>query len=623
MISRKNGRQFQKSNAPVSAEQFEERQLMTAAVVDSGWFAEVKPVGASTRSQSSPNFVVQLQDGFASSPGQAQQKLVASGVNVVSGLGARNTVAVSFNGSLDALRRVPGVVSASPNSTMQVTSVRDPMTGSLWGHNKIDALGAWNKTNGAAGTVVAVLDTGIDLSHPDLAAAVYRNTAEIAGNGIDDDGNGFTDDVNGYDFFSNDNDPSDTGGHGTHVSGTIAAVVNGSGMQGVAYGAKILPLRFIGPNSGSTSDAIRAVNYVTLMKQRGANITAINASFGGGGYNQVMFNAIQTAGENGIVFVAAAGNGINGIGVDLGQNVVYPANYDLPNIVTVGATQQDDALTTFSNFGTAVDIAAPGFSIQSTVPGGGYGYLSGTSMAAPHVAGAIAMIKATNPGFSMTQAIDALFSSADVVAGLNVQGGRRLNLAKAVGATQTPPQVPAPTAPGNVRVTDLWQKAADVRWNDSQHETGYRVEVREGNGAFRTVANLTADAVRYRVNELTPGRAYTVRVTALNGSGSAFADISFTTAVAPPSAPVSLRTTNIWATKADLAWSLPSQNHTEVRIWKMNSRGRWELVTKVGAAATSFRLTGLAANSQTRIRISVWNTAGEAFSNEITFRTKA
>ena len=619
MISRKNGRQFQKSNAPVAAEQFEERQLMTAAVVDSGWFADVKPAGVSTQAQPTPNYVIQLQDGFATSPAQAQQKLAANGVNVVSGLGAKGAIAVSFNGTVDALRRIPGVVSASPNSTMQVTSVSDPLTGSLWGHNKIDAPGAWAKVDGAAGTVVAVLDTGIDLNHPDLASAVFRNSGEIAGNGIDDDGNGFTDDVNGYDFFSNDNDPTDTNGHGTHVSGTIAAAVNGSGMQGVAYGAKILPLRFMGTTGGFTSDAIRGVNYVTLLKQRGVNITSINASFSGDGFNQVFYNAIQSAGDAGVVFVAAAAN--NHINLD--TNNVYPASYDLPNVVTVAATTQTDELASFSNYGSKVDIAAPGFAIKSTIPGGGYASADGTSMAAPHVAGAIAMIKAAHPEFSMTQAIDALFSSADVVAGLNVQGGRRLNLAKAVGATQTPPQVPAPTAPGNVRVTDVWQKAADVRWNDSQNETGYRVEVSEGNGAFRTVANLTADAVRYRVNELTPGRAYTVRVTALNGSGSVFADVSFTTAVAPPSAPVSLRTTNIWATKADLAWSLPSQNHTEVRIWKMNSRGRWELVTKVGAGATSFRLTGLAANSPTRIRISVWNTAGEAFSNEITFRTKA
>lgn len=620
MFSRKNGRQFQKSNAPVSAEQFEERQLMTAAVVDSGWFAEAKPVGPSTTSQSSPNLVVQLQEGFASSPAQAQQKLAASGVRVVSGLGARGAVAVSFNGTLEVLRRVPGVLSASPNSTMQVTSVSDPMTGTLWGHNKIDAPGAWNKTNGAAGTVVAVLDTGIDLNHPDLASAVYRNTAEIAGNGIDDDGNGFADDVHGYDFLSNDSDPSDDNFHGTHVSGTIAAVVNGSGMQGVAYGTQILPLKFLGARgSGSLNDAIRAVNYTTLLKQRGVNITAINASFGGGGYSQAFYDAIQSAGANGIVFVASAGNDNK----SLDENNVYPASYDLPNVVTVGSTQQDDTTSDFSNFGTRVDIAAPGTAILSTVPGGGYGYLSGTSMAAPHVAGAIAMIKATNPGFSMTQAIDALFSSADVVAGLNVQGGRRLNLAKAVGATPTPPAVPAPTAPSNLRVTDVWQRAADVRWNDSQNETGYRVELKEGNGSFRTVASLNADAVRYRVTELTPGRAYTVRITALNGGGAEFADISFTTAVAPPTAPVNLRTTNIWATKADLAWNLPSQNHSEVRIWRMNAKGRWELVTKVAASATSYRLMGLVANSQTRIRISVWNTAGEAFSNEITVRTKA
>ena len=619
MFARKNGRQFQKSNAPVAAEQFEERQLMTAGVVDSGWFAEVKPVGAVTRSQSLPNFVVQLQVDFASSPAQAQQKLAASGVNVVSGLGTRGAIAVSYSGSLDALRRITGIVSASPNSQVQVNTTTDPLTGSLWGHNKIDAAGAWTKVDGAAGTVVAVIDTGLDMNHPDLAAAVFRNTAEISGNGIDDDGNGLTDDVNGYDFLNNDNNPTDDNGHGTHVSGTIAAVANGIGMQGVAHGAKVLPLKFVGASgAGSTHHAIKAVNYVTFLKQKGVNITAINASFGGGGYSQLMYEAIQRAGENGVIFVASAGNK----NLNLDEIPVYPASYDLPNIVTVGATTADDSKAGFSNFGSAVDIAAPGEGIQSTVPGNGYGYLSGTSMAAPHVAGAIAMIKAANPGFSITQAIDALFSSADVVAGLNVQGGRRLNLAKAVGATPTPPALPAPTAPGSLRVTDVWQRAADVRWNDANHETSYRVEIAEGTGAFRTVANLPAGTVRYRVSELTAGRRYTVRISAVNSTGAAFGDIQFTTLVAPPSAPVNLRTTNIWAQKADLAWNLTSQNHSEVRIWKMNARGRWELVTTVSASSTSFRLTGLAANAQTRIRISVWNTAGEAFSNEITFRTK-
>ena len=618
MASRKNKRrQFQKSNAATAAEQFEERQLLTAAVVDAGWFAAVNSPGVATRSQAIPNYVVQLQDGYAASPALAQQKLKKSGVTVVSGLGAKGTVAVSFNGTMAALKQVPGVVSASTNSQMQMTA-SDPMTGSLWGHNKIDAPGAWSQVNGAAGTVVAVLDTGIDFNHPDLAGAIFRNTGEIAGNGIDDDGNGFADDVSGYDFLNKDSDPSDDNFHGSHVSGTIAAVVNGSGMQGVAYGAKILPLKFLGADgSGWNSDAIRAVNYVTLLKQRGVNITAINASFGSGGaFDQVMYDAIKAAGDQGVIFVAAAGNS----SLDLDQVKVYPASYDLLSIVTVAATSTDDSKASFSNYGTAVDIAAPGVNIQSTVPGGRYGSLSGTSMATPHVAGAIAMIKAARPGLTMTQAIDALFAGADVIGGLNVSGGRRLNLAKAVGAT---PSVPAPTAPGNIRVTDVWQKAADVRWDDAQNETSYRVEVADSSGAFRTVDTLAAGATKYRVKDLTPGRSYTVRITAINTTGTAFADIRLTTVTEVPTAPANLRTDNIWATKADIAWNLTSKNESEVRIWKMNSRGQWERVATLAAGTTSFRLTGLLANSQTRIRISVWNTAGEAFSNEISFRTKS
>ena len=243
-------------------------------------------------------------------------------------------------------------------------------------------------------------------------------------------------------------------------------------------------------------------------------------------------------------------------------------------------------------------------------------------MAAPHVAGAVAMIKAANLEFSMTQAIDALFSSADVVADPNVQGCRRLNLAKAVAATPTPPPVPQPTAPGNVWMADVWQRAADVRWNDAQHETSYRVELAEGRGAFRTIDTLAAGTTRYRIKDLISGRAYSVRITAINDSGTAAATVRFTTVATPPSAPVSLRTTNIWSTKADLAWNLTSQNESQIRIWKMNTRGRWELLSTLNSGVTSFRLTDLATNSQNRIRISVWNSAGEAFSNEILFRTR-
>lgn len=611
--NKKNGRRIQQSKASVAAEQFEERKLLTAAFVDPAWFAPVSATDLSA--QSSPDYLVQLQDGFASSPAVAQQKLAASGVRVLSGLGARGAVVVSFSGSLQALQQVAGVASASPNAEMKVTSAIDPLTGSLWGHDKINAPAAWTRVDGAAGTVVAVLDTGIDSSHPDLSSAIFRNARETAGNGIDDDRNGFVDDVSGYDFFNLDSLPADDHGHGTHVSGTIAAVVNGSGMQGIAYGAKVLPLKILGSNGrGSTAFAIRAVNYVTLMRQRGTNITAINASFGGGGFSQPFVDAIRAAGEQGIVFVAAAGNDSH----DNGDIPFYPASYDLPCIVSVGATTENDSLASFSNYGSTVDIAAPGSGILSTVPGGRYETWNGTSMAAPHVAAAIAMIKAVKPQLTMNQAIDSLFSSADVIAGLNVKGGRRLNLAKAVGAA---PTVPAPTAPGNLRVTDIWQKAADVRWDDARNETSYRVELAEGSGPYRKITDLSAETTRYRFTELQPGRQYSVRITALNAKGAAASEIQFKTTNTPPTAPIGLRTTNIWSTKADITWTLTSQNESQVRIWQMNSQGQWQRVSTVAAGTTTFRLTGLLANSQNRVRVSVWNTGGEAFSYEFTFRT--
>lgn len=615
-VNKRKSRRTQHSSSTIAAEQFEERQLLTAAVVDPTWFAPVESTGLSARATSTSSFIVQLQDGFASSPALAQQKLAANGVRVLSGLGARGAVVVSFSGSMQSLQQVPGVASAAANTEMKVTSTLDPMTGSLWGHKKIDASGAWSKVDGAAGTIVAVLDTGIDFSHPDLASAIFRNANEIDGNGIDDDNNGFVDDISGYDFYNFDSSPSDDHGHGTHVSGTIAATVNGTGMQGVAYGAKVLPLKFLASNGvGPTAFAIRAVNYVTLLKQQGANIVAINASFGGSGFAQPFYDAIKAAGEQGIVFIAAAGNESR----DNSATPSYPASYDLPCVVSVAATSQNDTLTSVSNYGSTVDIAAPGIEIVSTVPGGGYQAASGTSMAAPHVAGAIAMIKAGKPNLTASQAIDALFSSADVIPGLNVQGGRRLNLAAAVGAA---PSIPLPTTPGSLRTTDVWQKAADVRWDDAENETRYTVELAEGSGPYRKISDLAPGTIRYRVTDLQPGRQYSVRITAMNEKGSAASEVRFTTLIAAPTAPTNLRTNNIWSTKVDLAWNLTSQNESEVRIWRMNAKGQWERVATLSAGTTSYRLNGLAANSQIRIRVSVWNVAGEVFSNEIAFRTQ-
>lgn len=215
--------------------------------------------------------------------------------------------------------------------------------------------------------VVGVIDTGVDLIHPDLVANLWANTSEIAGNNIDDDGNGYLDDRLGYDFVDNDSDVSDSGYHGTHVAGTIAAVGdNQTGVIGVAEHARILALKV--SSNGSTLDSastIEALQYATALRNSGVNIVAINASYGGGGYSSAESAAIQAAGNAGIIFCAAAGND----GANNDTTLTHPASYRLSNMIVVGATSPSDGLASFSNYGaTCVDLAAPGQNILSTQP---------------------------------------------------------------------------------------------------------------------------------------------------------------------------------------------------------------------------------------------------------------
>jgi subtilisin family serine protease len=254
---------------------------------------------------------------------------------------------------------------------------------------------------------VAVIDTGVDYNHPDLAANIWTNPGEIPDNGIDDDNNGYIDDVRGWDWVNDDNDPFDDHGHGTHTSGTVGAIGdNGIGVAGVNWNVSLVGLKFLSAGgTGSTEDAVSAVEYATMM---GFDLTS--NSWGGGGFSQALYDAIQAAGAADQLFVAAAGNG----GTNTDTSPHYPSSYDLANIISVAMTDHNDDYDSLSNYGAvSVDLAAPGADVLSTLPGNSYGYGSGTSMATPHVAGVAALIRALSPGVPSTQIKTLILGSVD------------------------------------------------------------------------------------------------------------------------------------------------------------------------------------------------------------------
>jgi subtilisin family serine protease len=300
----------------------------------------------------------------------------------------------------DQLLRSRGITNGEgwycePNYLVSVEAIpQDPLFQSQKPLSDLELPKAWDITTGSSQVTVAILDTGIDYTHEDLAPNMWKNTGEIPENGIDDDENGFIDDVHGIDTYNNDSDPMDDNNHGTHCAGIVGAVGdNSSGGSGVNWDVRLMALKFIGANgSGGIFDAIRALEYGV---ENGADI--INASFGTSYPSALLRHAIEEAGEKGVLFVAAAGNSAR----DIDTIPMYPAAYDLDNIISVGAEDQNGNLAWFSNYGEiGVDLVAPGEKILSTVRNGGYQQFSGTSMAAPHVSGVAALLLSKQPEFS-------------------------------------------------------------------------------------------------------------------------------------------------------------------------------------------------------------------------------
>ncbi|HVF54845.1 MAG TPA: S8 family peptidase [Pyrinomonadaceae bacterium] len=373
---------------------------------------------------------------------------------------------VSVENAVRILKNNPAVAFAEPNYIVQHQLVATDTyytNGNLWGMygdattpaNQFGSQAgeAWAAGHTGSATVyVGVIDEGIDYEHIDLAQNIWTNPFDLP-DGVDNDGNGYVDDIHGYDFANNDNSvydgvrPSDydTDAHGTHVSGTIGAPMNGIGVVGVNWNVTIISGKFLNPGGGSVADAIEAINYFVDLKTRhGINLVALNNSWGGGGYSQALHDAVIRAAKANILFTAAAGNGnLAGIGQNNDSKPSYPSNYNTTQgtstqtaasydaVIAVAALTKTGTLAKYSNYGiTQVDLGAPGSGIWSTTPNNTLSSFDGTSMATPHVTGGIALYASTHPGATPQAIRSAILTSGVATSSLTSKTvtGKRLNV---------------------------------------------------------------------------------------------------------------------------------------------------------------------------------------------------
>ncbi|MFN7946861.1 MAG: S8 family serine peptidase [Blastocatellia bacterium] len=618
---------------------------------------------------SSPKYVsgeilIQFRAGASDADKQAARNLAGASrkrlIRADAGAGelesARIPGNVTVENAISFLQRHPAVRFAEPNwiYTHQETS-NDPYytNGSLWGmygdttspanQYGSQAAEAWAAGHTGSDTVyVGVIDEGIDLNHPDLAANIWTNPFDPP-DGVDNDGNGFVDDIHGWDFNSNDNSIYDgtVDDHGTHVSGTIGAVGgNGVGVAGVNWQVTIISAKFLGSSGGTTENAIRAVDYITDLKTRhGLNIVATNNSWGGGGYSQGLQDAIIRMAKADILFCAAAGNGnLIGVGQNNDTRANYPSNYNTTQgtstetaasydgVIAVASITSSGARSSFSNYGkTTVDLGAPGSGIYSTTPGNTYSSFSGTSMATPHVTGATALYKSVNPGATASDIKNAILNSAintptSSLNNITVTNGR-LNIGYLLGGPPPPPDPPA--APSALSATAASSSQINLAWTDNaNNEDGFKIERCQGAGCesnpanFAQIATVGANVTSYQNTGLSASTSYSYRVRANNTAGdsdySNTASATTQSAGSAPADPSNLRTTAVVARRIDLAWNDNANNETKFELERCTGSTctNFAKIAEPAANATTYTNTGLTRATTYRYRIRACNGSG-------------
>ncbi|MCL5022346.1 MAG: S8 family serine peptidase [Nitrospirae bacterium] len=521
----------------------------------------------------------------------------------------------------------------------------------------IKAPGAWDITTGNHAVILAVLDTGIDLNHTDLVGNRWINPGEIPNNGIDDDGNGKVDDWEGWDFttcaqfrLEDPSDPSsplvcvspktessnpmDEYGHGTHVSGIIGAVGNnGLGTAGVMWGVQIMPLKMLNKDGqGTTADEIAAIDYAVMMRNRGINIVAMNASFGGSDFSSAEKDAISLANTAGLLLAAAAGNEQT----DNDLSPVFPASFSNPkfgglaNIVSVAATDQDDTRASFSGYGlNSVQVAAPGVYVLSTWLAGGYAFASGTSMATPHVSGLMGLLYSYYTNFTYTQIRATALRYVDVLPTLSgwIQTGGRINAYRAVSSLLTPTGL-GTTVDSSSQITLKWS-------GNATGEDGYKIERKTGTGAFAQITTvprisrpdvIPMPPVPYTYTDsdgIIDGTLYTYKVRAFNTIPADSFYSGEAQAVTPVNPPTGLTATGVTSTQVSLSWTDNSQTEDGYKIERKGVDNGYAQIAVVGPNVTSFTDSGLVPAAKYWYRVRAFNgVAGDSlYSNEVVVMT--